>query len=146
MAKTSVYLPDDLAEQVRAHAIPVSEVAQRALWQAVREAQIREDPMTDAEAVAERLNATRTAAAASKQAEAGRIRELGREWGRKSATAEDLEYVANWAAGDYHLPFSLISFMGGPGRHRLPSNPKTPHWADFQAGACEVWESVKPFL
>ena len=63
MAKTSIYLPDDLAELVRAHGIPVSEIVQRALRQAVLEAQIKEDVMTDIQAVADRLRADREAQA-----------------------------------------------------------------------------------
>ena len=39
--KTSIYLPDDLAGQVRAHGISISEVTQAALRRAVRVAVIR---------------------------------------------------------------------------------------------------------
>src|SRR5258706_455327 len=57
MAKTSVYLPDELAEQARAYGVPVSEVAQAAVRQAVRAAQIEESVMTEISAGAERLQA-----------------------------------------------------------------------------------------
>ena len=53
--KTSIYLPDDLAGQVRAHGISISEVTQAALRRAVRVAVIRDSVVADIQAVAERL-------------------------------------------------------------------------------------------
>jgi post-segregation antitoxin (ccd killing protein) len=57
--KTSIYLPDDLAEQVRAHGIPMSEVVQAALRQAVAEAeaiaQAKAQVMPDIEVAVVRL-------------------------------------------------------------------------------------------
>src|SRR5215469_13171723 len=50
MPKTSIYLPDELAREVRAYRISVSEVSQAALRQAVSEARDKEklmDSMTE---------------------------------------------------------------------------------------------------
>jgi post-segregation antitoxin (ccd killing protein) len=49
--KTSIYLSDELAEQVRAHCISISQVAQAALRQAVQAAAVRDEVITDIEAL-----------------------------------------------------------------------------------------------
>jgi hypothetical protein len=145
MAKTSIYLPDDLAEQVRAHGIPVSEVAQAALRQAVRAAEIKENAMTDIQAVADRLKGIIAEQAKVEQDKAERIRGHGTEWAREDADARELEYVATYdgPAADFLLPTSMVFFT--PGKE-VPGGPDRPYWSDFQAGAREVWEAVRPLL
>ena len=83
MAKTSIYLPGDLAEQVRAHGIPVSEVAQAALRQAVRDAQIKENLMTDVQAVAERMRGLQRDADEQVRQQAEHVRSLGVKWAQE---------------------------------------------------------------
>ncbi len=166
MAKTSIYLPDDLAEQVRAHGIPVSEVAQAALRRAVRDAEIKENVMTDIQAVADRLNAARVADAETDRVRAAResakARAYGAKWARTVADAADLEYVAVFygPADLFRTPVSLVAFVSGenerehraaggtglPGASSVPLDPDARYWDDLQAGACEVWEAVKPLL
>jgi post-segregation antitoxin (ccd killing protein) len=154
MAKTSVYLPDELAEQARAYGIGISEVAQAAVRQAVRAAQIRASVMTDIDAVAERLQATRIADAQADRIKAAKIRQHGVEWARRLATAAELEYVAGYAGpvDRYLAPTSLVFYASGE-RHRantssgmVPCRPGDPHWPDFLAGVREVWEAVQPLL
>lgn len=162
MAKTSIYLPDDLAEQVRAHGIAVSEVAQDALRRAVSAAEIKENVMTDVQAVADRLNAAIAARNEAGRAKAGRVRAYGAKWARTTADARDLEYVAtyNGHLEEYRAPVSLIVFIssenerehreagrvGLPGPSGIPTEPETQYWDDLQAGAREVWEAVQPLL
>jgi len=148
MAKTSIYLPDDLAEQVRAHGIPVSEVAQTALRQAVRDIKLKEDAMTDMQAVAERLLDTRRKATEESQAEDQRVHGMGVKWARVRATAADLEYVATFdgKADDFHAPESLIYTVIERGWAKMPHHPGNDRWAHFQAGTREVWEAVQPLL
>jgi post-segregation antitoxin (ccd killing protein) len=145
MAKTSIYLPDDLAEQVRAYGIPVSEVAQAALRQAVRDAEIKENAMTDIQAVADRMKGIIAGQARKEQTKAERIRAVGAEWARQEADARELEYLAAYDGppADFLLPTSMVFF--GPGRE-VPGGPDDPYWPDFQAGAREVWEAVRPLL
>ena len=162
MAKTSIYLPDDLAEQVRAHGIPVSEVAQTALRQAVRDAEIKENVMTDLQAVAERLHANRGAVTEADQARAAKVQAWGDKWARTAASADDLEYVVTFsdAADDFRPPVSLISFAesetqrehraagrpGMPGSWDVPTSPDDRYWPDFRRGAREIWNAVSPLL
>jgi hypothetical protein len=155
MAKTSVYLPDELAAQARACGIPVSEVAQQAVRQAVRAAQIKESAMTDIGAVAERLNETRIAAAEEKLARRDRTYEAGVQWARRTATAAELEYVATYdGPGDeYRMPstiYNLVMSTRNGGSVSAwgpePAGPADDRWEFFQAGAREVWEMVQPLL
>jgi post-segregation antitoxin (ccd killing protein) len=144
MAKTSIYLPDDLAEQVRAHGIPVSEVAQAALRKAVREAELKENLVTDIQAVAERMRGLQRAADEEAQAETERVHSLGVKWAREEASAEALQYVAEWDRARYSgifRPMATMTFGSG-----YPDSPRDPMWDYFQAGAREVWEVVKPLL
>jgi post-segregation antitoxin (ccd killing protein) len=122
MAKTSIYLPDDLAEQVRAHGIPVSEVAQDALRRAVREAEIKENAMTDIQAVADRMKGISAERAKTEQTKAERIRGYGIEWAREDADAAELEYLATYdgPAADFMLPTSIVFFTPPPAR-RFPA-------------------------
>jgi post-segregation antitoxin (ccd killing protein) len=166
MAKTSIYLPDDLAEQVRAHGIPVSEVAQTALRQAVREAEIKENVMTDIQAVADRLNAAEAAKAEADRAQVAResalARAYGAEWARTTADMAELECLATYddRTYGYTTPLSLITFvsqenerrhraaggLGLPGSSSIPLRPADRYWPDLQAGIREVWEAVRPLL
>lgn len=147
MAKTSIYLPDDLAEQVRAHGIPISEIVQRALRQAVHEAQIKEKVMTDIQAVAERLKLQQEkdseAARLADATAAANARALGATWAQTTATAEEIKYVATYDghASDYRAPMSL--FLSSPTSY---TGPTREHWADLQDAVREIWEQVKPLL
>jgi hypothetical protein len=154
MAKTSIYLPDELAERARAYGIGVSEVAQAAVREAVRAAQIRASVMTDISAVAERLQATRIADAQAGRTKAAKVRQHGVEWARRLATAAELEYVAAYAgpADRYLTPTSLVFYASGE-RHRantssgvVPCRPGDQYWPDFLEGVREVWDAVQPLL
>ena len=144
MAKTSIYLPDELAEQVRAHGIPVSEVAQAALRQAVKDAQIKENLMTDIQAVAERMRGLQRDADEQARAEAEYVRSLGVKWAQETASAEALQYVAEWdndRPADTFQSMATMTYGAG-----YPGSPKGQHWAEFQAGAREIWEQVRPLV
>lgn len=162
MAKTSVYLPDDLAEEARACGIPISEVTQAAVRQAVKDAQIKENVMTDIQAVADRLRATRAADAEAERAKAARARACGVRWARTAASADELESMVTYAGPplDYRTPVSVVTFVSGehqrehralggvglPGPTDLPTGPGDRYWPDFLAGAREVWDAVQPLL
>jgi hypothetical protein len=149
MAKTSVYLPDELAEQARACGVPISEVTQAAVRWAVREAQLKSAVLDDISAVAERLNESRRRAAQKSKEQDLRARAQGSEWARSLANADELEYVATFARpGSYSIPVSLLSIMHaqtGPWAD-APVVPQDVRWEYFQAGACEIWDAVKPLL
>jgi len=162
MAKTSIYLPDELAEQVRAHGIPVSEVAQAALRKAVKDAEIKENVMTDIRAVAERLRANRGEVTEADRSRAAKARAYGDKWARTCASADDLGYVVMYsdAPEDFTTPASLVTFVSGenqrehrgagctglPGPSGMPLGPADRYWREFQAGAREVWNAVLPLL
>jgi post-segregation antitoxin (ccd killing protein) len=162
MAKTSLYLPDDLAEQVRAHDISISEVAQAALRQAVKAAEIKENVMTDLQADAERLQATRAEAIEADVAKAAKARAYGAKWARTAASFAEFEYVVTYsdAPEDFSTPASLVAFISGenerehraaggtglPGPSDVPTRPDGRYWPDLRAGARDVWNAVFPLL
>jgi post-segregation antitoxin (ccd killing protein) len=162
MAKTSLYLPDDLADQVRVHGISISEVAQAALRQAVKAAEIKERVMTDLQAVAERLQATRAEAIEADVAKAAKARAYGAKWARTAASFAELEHVVRYtdAPEDFSTPVSLVTFIvdehgrahraaggtGLPGPSDVPIRPDGRYWPDLRAGAREVWNAVFPLL
>lgn len=149
MAKTSIYLPDDLADQARTRGIPISEVAQAAVRQAVKDAQLKEDVVTDLQAVAERMREIQRLEAIKSGEEDLRVRGKGAEWARRYATATDLEYVATFhgETGDYHSPLSVFTVvLLDSGWKGLPTGPGDTRWDHFQAGAREIWEAVRPLL
>jgi hypothetical protein len=112
--KTSIYLPDELAEQVRVHGISITEVAQTALRHAVRAAIIRENVMTDIQAVAERLPSTIDRS--SLDSRDGDRRD-GIRWAREHATTGELEQLAHSATARWwsatHTPGSVSSAPSG---------------------------------
>jgi post-segregation antitoxin (ccd killing protein) len=148
MAKTSLYLPDDLAEQVRAHGISISEVAQAALRQAVKTAEIKENVMTDLQAVAERLHATRAEEIEAERARKAKARAYGIQWARTAASARDLEYVVIYsdAPEDFTTPRSLVMFGSLENRSGVPIAPDDRYWLDFRRGAIDIWNAVVPLL
>jgi post-segregation antitoxin (ccd killing protein) len=144
MAKTSIYLPDDLAEQVRKHGISISEVTQEALRRAVERAQMKENVMTGIDAVAERLRGTI-------DEEERQHREEGREdgiaWAREYATARELEDMASYdGSGGAFQDHSLVDFLSSKDGQNYVSirvEIEDPYWGGFIDGAGEVWEAVR---
>jgi hypothetical protein len=146
--KTSIYLPDDLAEQVRAHGIVISEVTQTALRKAVHAAILRETIMTDIHAVAERLRGTIDKSAIDSR---DRGRRDGITWAKEHATAGELVQLANLDDSVLVVsrPHTLVSFISTTSNalHQLVKvDTEDPYWAGFQAGAGDVWDSVEPLL
>jgi hypothetical protein len=162
MPKTSLYLSDELAEQVRTHGISISEVAQAALRQAVKSAELKESVMTDLQAVAERLQATRIEAIEAEVEKAAKARAYGTKWARTAASFAELEYVVTYsdAPEDFNTPVSLVAFIsdedrrehhaaggtGLPDPSHVPTRPDRRYWPDLRAGAREVWNAVFPLL
>lgn len=146
--KTSIYLPNDLAGQVRAHGISISQVAQAALRRAVRVAVIRDSVVTDIHTVAERLRGTVEQAVLEGR---DRGRRDGIRWAREHATAGELEQLACLdgsvlAVGRPHTLVSFISATGDAFHQVVKIDTEDPYWDGFRAGAGDVWEAVEPML
>ena len=142
--KMTIYVPDDLAEQVRsAHEFNASQVAQDAFRSALRK---RETTDTVA-----RLRETLDTQEARDQA---RWRELGSEWARDWATVRELESLAVTAAQrpEYFEPVphhTLRAFLAERGPEGVGLGKRWKRLAvagffeAFAAGALEVWDSVR---
>jgi hypothetical protein len=146
--KTSIYLPDDLAAQVRAYGISISEVTQTALRQAVHTATIKDSIMTDINAVAERLRGTIDQGDQDKRGEGHRD---GIEWAKSYATAEELEHLASLAYTTirFDQPHTVVDFVSvrqSENFNTVQVDTEEAYWDGFIAGAGEVWEAVRLLL
>lgn len=147
--KTSIYLPDDLAEQIRTHGISISEVCQPALREAVQAAITREKTMTDLDAVAERLRGTITDEDKQRYQEGA---DDGTRWAREYATASELAHMATYdgSGGDFEEDHSLVRFVadkdGAFSYLSVRVDLEDSYWTGFIAGASDVWEAVQPLL
>ncbi len=142
--KTSIYLPDDLAEQVRAHGISISEVAQAALRRAIRTARAREQIVTDIERVAERLRGTVVTAERERMQEG---RAYGAMWARDFATARELEDLTTGKIDPVDLDLSsFYRSVDAPKTAPFANPDSDPFYDGFMAAAGEVWEAVMNLL
>jgi len=162
LPKVNVYLPEKLAEDVRAAKVSVSPVCQRALQQEVRRVNAMKEATSDLEKVAQRLRSTEDEEE-KERFELGQ--ELGREWAREYASVSELEsvytdfhheYWASWDLGEKH---SLGIFLEDSEDPDLESLGYDFRWVRERgqlepdplingviAGAAEVYEAVRPLL
>lgn len=142
--RTSIYLPDQLAEQIKQHNISISEVSQAALRQAVQQSEAKEALMTDMAAVIERLRGTLNDEDRDKR-QAGH--EDGVTWAKQEATAAELEHMATSDRprtvlnGDHTL-VAFCSARDGENYIEVTVDAEDPYWEGFIAGAAEVWDFV----
>lgn len=144
MPKVNVYLPDELAEQVKRLAIPVSATCQQALTQEVHKMEALTTATTDIEATAERLRGT-IQEEDSQHRQDGR--EDGNEWARMWATWLELSDLDRWD-GDIRPDddHSLNEFIQDRDYHDIEFSTWEPYWQGFLEGAVEVRETVRPLL
>lgn len=144
----NISVPDDLAEQVRALKIPISETCQYALKRAVDHAVADQKVMEDIDAVIERLRETRDAEAAWKKEEG---RNDGIAWAKRYALASELQIMAFAhehiePCGQIANPHTLVTFMSqkdGENYASIDIDPfGDPYWDGFTDGAREVWDAV----
>jgi hypothetical protein len=158
--KTSIYLPDDLAEQVKAHGISMSEVVQAALRQAVADAdsmaQAQASIRPDVEVAVHRMRQI----LAEEERQREEVRSAGRpagiKWARDYATPRELkEFVSRPVPMGVTKSHSLIRFFDDQpqwansvkrGAARIYVDYSHPWWAGFEQGATMVWDAVQPIL
>jgi post-segregation antitoxin (ccd killing protein) len=146
--KTSIYLPDELAEQVRAHDISISAVAQTALRKAVNAAQFQQRAIIDIEAVAARLRGT-VDDEDRQQFEDGHTDGLA--WARNLATVTELRNLAQEPDGRFlelrgHTLVELLRTQQSIDTDSATVDNEDPYWKGFRTAATEVWEAVQPLL
>lgn len=159
--KTSIYLPDELARQVRAHKIPMSEIVQAALRQAVADAeaaaQAKAQVGPDAEVAVTRLRGLMAEEERARQAERDTGKRAGIAWARDYATPRELrEFAGSSPPGRVFASHSLHRFCGDQpelarGVERYSSHlvidiAHKPWWAGFRQGTALMWEAVQPIL
>ena len=149
MPKVNIYLPDELADEVKAAKLSLSPVCQRAIREELGRMQAREAATRDIKGVAARLKAT-IADEEREDMESGHGE--GVKWAREYATAAELQYIAeDFEPGrggpfaDDHTICRLVSDQSGEDVVAV-SHADDAYWAGFIAGACEVWAAVEPLL
>lgn len=148
--RMNISVPDELAEQVRAHDLPISAICQEALRKAVERARLQEKAMNDIEAVAARLRGTAVEANQDKHDEGY---DDGVRWAKQYATRDDLSYMSSsgYDADSeelLQLP-SLVDYIGAKHHLNLTSvrvDHSDPYWQGFIRGAGEVWEAVEALI
>lgn len=154
MPRVNIYLPDDMAAEVReAEQLSVSSVCQRAIRKELDRLNAQREATRDIEAVAARLRGTVTEEDAVLRQEGY---EDGISWAREWATASELRFIAtDWEpgrGGDLQLGQgcdSLVEFSGekaGGNGFGIRAEEGDPYWDGFINGAGEVLEQVKPLL
>ncbi|MEV6980949.1 type II toxin-antitoxin system CcdA family antitoxin [Sphaerisporangium sp. NPDC051017] len=149
--KTSVYLPDALAEQVKAHGISISEVTQEALRQAVQKAELKEKFMSDIHAVAERLRATIDADLTAARAKG---HEHGVKWAKEYATFGELLKISLRVESESDeeevwpsVETFLADMRSGDKTFSMPRpDDDSPYWQGFFDGCAEVFLAVQDLL
>jgi hypothetical protein len=142
--RLNISVPDDLAEQVRAHDLPISAICQTALRSEVELAKKKEQIMTDLDVVVDRLRGTQDEAR-KRHYDEGRA--LGVLWAKTWATFDDLKRVAEGDLDNF-IRFdtgndSMLEFYDSLDDHGMESAYADDHNLGFIAGAAEVWDAVK---
>ena len=160
MPKVTIYLPDELAEHVRAVGISMSPVCQKALEEQVRKVNAALGVDREARNIAERLLTTAGGERSGRYAE-GFV--LGVKWASESATLSELRHLVE-------LDVTVTGAVQFEGTHSFPQflgrQPGYESWAKFEptpasnqfrlerdpwmdgviAGAWEVYTRVTPYL
>jgi post-segregation antitoxin (ccd killing protein) len=159
--KTSIYLPDDLAEQVRAFKIAMSEVAQAALRQAVADAEAMAEAKAqlgpDVEVAVARMRGILADEERAREAERSSGRNVGIRWARDYASPRELaEFASSSPPGRVFASHSLHRFCADQpeltrsverySSHLVIDITHKPWWAGFHQGAATVWEALRPIL
>jgi len=154
MPKITVYLPDDLATDVKAAGISVSPICQRALEEEVKRAALLRAWSGD-----ERLAAARErllATTAHEDLDQGR--QQGREWALQMADQKELRRIASLVEGsDWYpgatwdvKPFkntdewpTAAAWLYGPNTEFEDPADEDAFLDGFVLGAAEVWDAIK---
>jgi hypothetical protein len=150
MPKTTIYLPDLLAAEVKECEINVSAVCQKALQAEVARIQSELSPKT--RKIANRLKKTRR----EEDEDYQYGKSMGMQWAELLATFDELEWVADSGSLVYELKgneHSLAAFLltdqpGDPeeGTVKIDVLHGDPFSKGVVDGAREVWHRVSPVL
>ena len=103
MPKVTVYLPDDLATDVKAAGISVSPICQRAL-----EEEVKRMTLLRAWSGDERLAAARAATGHAPKEDIDHGRQQGREWALQMADQKELRRIASLVEGSDWYPGAIL--------------------------------------
>jgi len=152
--KINVYLPEDMAAEVREAKLSVSPVCQQAIRKELDRLNAQREATRDIDAVAARLRGTinEEEAVDAKNGYAD-----GTDWARNFATAselreftglEDLDQGGDLQRGGILPDHSILDFMSSKDGENVfsVSIEENPYWRGFVDGASKVLEQVEPLL
>ncbi len=148
MPKVNVYLPDNMAAEVKAAQLSLSPICQRAIREELDRVSAIKAASKDLRAVAERLRNT------IDEEDRGMRQEGyndGVAWAREYATADELQYVAQDFDPDrdrFDGDHSIVAFVAARDGENVISvgAEPGPYWDGFADGAREVFGQVRPLL
>jgi hypothetical protein len=142
----NISVPDDLAEKVRAHELPISAICQGALGRAVAAAEAKAKKSQDIVAVAQRLKKS----AAMEEKIKGQGRSDGDRWARWYADASELASTARGnALNNARIVLTSVTgraFFGATYNGRSPGEDDHLYWQGFTKAAREIWDEALPLL
>ncbi|KUO15271.1 type II toxin-antitoxin system CcdA family antitoxin [Streptomyces dysideae] len=155
MPKINVYVPDALAERVKAAGISVSPICQRALEEEVRRMEAQQKASAELLEVAARLRATQPEAGIGGE-EGSRGHQAGLNWARTTATYEELSEMAGlglhgWSVlpvPGHHTMVPALREAGYPqqANEEFELSIQDP-WVRGMVSACvDVWREVAPVI
>lgn len=149
MPKVNVYLPDDMAAEVRAAKLSLSPICQQAIRKELDKLNAHKEATRSIEKVAARLRGTLSEEDARKRQEGHAD---GVAWAQDWATASELRSIANdWEpgrGGDIQK-HSLVNFTAdkyGQDVASVRHEEGDPYWLGFIEGSSEVLAQVEPLL
>jgi post-segregation antitoxin (ccd killing protein) len=155
MPKINVYVPDALAERIKAVGISVSPICQRALEEEVRRMEAQQRASAELLEVAARLRSTRPSPVLGDE-EGARGHETGLDWARNTASYEELSELAGlgthgWTVlpvpGHHSLAPALCAEGYSPDADGSFELSVQDPWVRGMVTACaDVWREVEPVI
>lgn len=150
MAKVTIYLPDNLAAEVRQHeTLNLSEVCQQGLRAEI----CRRNAMANATSDIERVAARLQNHAIEDTSQNAQGYEAGSLWARERASWAELDQLAHYVARNYESfepfepPTSLVRMLEAQfGRQIIGRMQRDPFSEGLLDGVRAVYEAVKPHL
>lgn len=146
--RMNISVPDDLAERVRAHELPISSICQSALKTAADAADKRAALAGDLTSVAARLRNTVTDATAEQRLEGYGD---GGDWAKEWASLAELKSLVELGLpSTINTPHSIVDFLGDRLGQSVTGvrvgDEDADYWRGFLEGARDIFKAVEPLI
>jgi hypothetical protein len=124
MSEVTLYLPDELAEHVKEHDLPIYQICQRALQREVLRIRVRQSASSDLDAAVARLSQSKVERDEARFAEG---HDVGMKWAHDRASVDELDKVTKLADDDNVMTGWAVC---GPADVRLEGRHRRDHCGD----------------